>query len=114
MKLVGGRQNFGKIFLNTKYTEVTKGKMAQNRQEFFLGVLPWHRPPGQVCALRVWAFQKTDAHPKLVIAHKFLFAANTCTALRSVQCRCYANFREWGKKNSCKFVTSCPQGKFAA
>jgi hypothetical protein len=51
---VGGRQNFWKIFLNTKYTKVTKGKRAQNRQGYFLGVL---------CDLRVCAFQKSDAHP---------------------------------------------------
>jgi hypothetical protein len=32
--------------------------MAQNRQEFFLGVLPWHRPPGQVCAFVFGLFKK--------------------------------------------------------
>jgi hypothetical protein len=86
----GVRQNFGKIFLNTKYTKVTKGKMAQNRQEFFLGVLPWHRPPrsprsgtereGRCVPFVFGLFKKLTHTPALWVGVKILgrkpFAAN--------------------------------------
>ncbi len=57
-RMMGGRQNFGKIFLNTKYTKVTKGegyKIVKHPSLVYFVTFVFD------------AFQKTDAHTQMII-----------------------------------------------